>query len=74
MRIDDDMIYLTDNGAALCGAHLGSSARHTGRDISGQAIIPVTPEVLAEAESEHGWTPACEQCGRTPSRLHRAAA
>ena len=27
MRITDNMLYLTDNGAALCGQHLGMTAR-----------------------------------------------
>jgi hypothetical protein len=36
MRINTDTIYMTDNGAALCGAHLGVSAKTTGRDLSGQ--------------------------------------
>lgn len=68
----DDAIYLTDNGAALCGAHLGASARMTGRDISGQPILEVTPDVLAEAEAD-GYTPKCERCGKMPSRLHAPA-
>jgi hypothetical protein len=64
----DDMIYLGDNGRALCGAHLGVTARYTGHDLSGQAILPVTPDALAEAR-EMGWTPRCETCGREPSSL-----
>ena len=31
-------IYLVDNGAAYCEAHLGATAKATGRDISGQEI------------------------------------
>lgn len=58
-----DTIYLTDNGAAYCGQHLGTSARMTGRDISGQPIMPVTRVALEEAR-RMGWTPACEQCGK----------
>lgn len=68
MTITDSTIYLTDNGAALCGAHLGSTARHTGRDLSGQPIEAVTPEVVREAESI-GWAICCETCGRRPSLL-----
>jgi hypothetical protein len=37
-KISDQAIYLADNGAAYCGAHLGVTARMTGRDLSGQAI------------------------------------
>jgi hypothetical protein len=57
MRIQSDMIYLGDNGRALCG------------DLSGQSIMAVTPDVAAEAEAE-GWTVKCEQCGKPASRLH----
>lgn len=71
MRISNEMVYLTDNGAAYCGAHLGITAKMTGRDLSGQAIQPVTPEVLSEAEAM-GWEVSCERCGRRASRLHVA--
>ncbi len=70
MRIADTMVYLTDNGAALCGAHLGASARMTGRDISGQAIEPVTPAVAREFQSlAGGRVPECELCGRKASLI-----
>jgi hypothetical protein len=72
-RISPDMIYLGDNGAAYCGDHLGMTAKMTGRDLSGQRILAVTPEVAAEAESE-GWMPKCEKCGKSPSRLHLVTA
>ena len=72
MKISDDMVYLTDNGAALCGKHLGSSARHTGRDISGQEIVPVTPEVAKESVDSYGWLPSCEHCGKKASLLVHA--
>lgn len=58
-----DAVYLTDNGRALCGAHLGSSARMTGCDISGQPIMRVTEPMVAEAKAV-GWIVACEQCGK----------
>lgn len=73
MRISNDMVYLTDNGAAYCGEHLGMTAKMTGRDLSGQAIMPVTPEVAAEAV-EMGYEVTCEQCGKKASRLHLATA
>lgn len=69
MRIHDATIYLTDNGAAYCGAHLGSSAKHTGRDISGQAILPITPEIARDTSREFGYVPSCERCGRAASLL-----
>jgi hypothetical protein len=68
MRINDMTVYLTDNGAAYCGAHLGSSAKHTGYDISGQKIMAVSPSVAKLALKE-GWEVSCEQCGRKASLL-----
>ena len=68
MRVNDSTIYLTDNGAAYCGAHLGQTARTTGRDISGQPIEPVTPELAKEALAM-GWEVACESCGKKASLL-----
>lgn len=67
-QTDPGGIYLTDNGRALCGEHLGASARFTGRDISGQEIYRVTPADVRE------WGPVCcETCGRAASALHRGA-
>lgn len=71
MRISDTTIYLTDNGAALCGAHLGASARMTGRDISGHEILPITPEVAALSMIQYG-PYECEVCGRKASLLVEA--
>lgn len=71
MRINAETLYLTDNGACYCGDHLGYTAKHTGRDISGQPILPVTPDVVSEADSV-GASLACESCGRTASRLYTA--
>jgi hypothetical protein len=58
-----EAVYLTDNGRAVCGDHLGSSAKHTGYDISGQEIMLVTPEMALESRAD-GWTIACEDCGK----------
>lgn len=63
MRINEHTVYLGDNGRALCGAHLGCTAKHTGHDLSGQRILPVTGKVLAEAVVL-GISIACEECGR----------
>lgn len=73
MRIQPDTIYLTDNGRALCGDHLGSSARYTGRDISGQKIEAVTPADVREMRSVYGVEIACESCGKAASSLHVVA-
>ncbi len=69
MTVRPDTIYLTDNGRALCGAHLGSSARYTGRDISGQPILPLTPADVRESVAD-GWHPSCETCGKRASLLY----
>jgi hypothetical protein len=60
----DTTIYLCDNGAAYCGEHLGATAKATGRDISGQPIMAITPDM--------GVTVTCEQpkCGRRSSVLY----
>lgn len=66
--LGDSKVYLCDNGACYCGAHCGNAARYTGRDISGQPVVEVTPAVLRECLAE-GWEPACEACGATASAL-----
>lgn len=58
-----DAVYLTDNGAVYCGRHLGHTAQTTGRDISGQPIMEVTPEI-AKAATADGFPIQCEKCGR----------
>lgn len=68
--IHDTTIYLTDNGAVYCGAHLGATARATGRDLSGQPILAVTDAVAREAKAM-GLAAACERCGRTPEEAAR---
>lgn len=71
---DVQAIYLTDNGRALCGQHLGFSAALTGRDISGQEIYRLTQ---ADADywrkhfqQERGILrlPSCEDCGKVWTR------
>lgn len=66
-------LYFTDNGAVLCGDHLGMTAKASGRDISGQKIEKVTPDDVRWAQGE-GWTIKCEHCGRVGSLLHTSAA
>ncbi len=68
MRVQNDTIYLGDNGRACCGEHLGMTAKMTGRDLSGQPIMAVTPEMVTEAASD-GWEVCCEQCGKAASRI-----
>jgi len=57
----DHALYFLDNGMILCGAHCGTSAKYSGRDISGQRIERVTPEHVREATFQI----ACEMCGKT---------
>ena len=63
MRINERTIYLGDNGRALCGQHLGYMAKHTGCDLSGDPVIPVTVDLLAEARVL-GISITCENCGK----------
>ena len=49
--LQDDTIYLCDNGAAYCGKHCGASARYTGRDISGQKVEAAPPDLGIPCES-----------------------
>src|SRR5690242_5947445 len=65
-----ESVYLTDNGCCLCGEHLGASAKYTLRDISGQEVLEVTPEVMQEASAEERACLKCEECGKRPSMLH----
>lgn len=69
MRINENTVYLTDNGAAYCGKHLGATARATGCDLSGQPIIAVTADVARQSNDDFGYVPTCEQCGRVASLL-----
>ena len=64
-----DTLFLTDNGACYCGSHLGASARFTGCDISGQAILQVTPEIAKQSVDGFGMVLKCEQCGKVASLL-----
>lgn len=68
-------IYLVDNGRALCVEHLGSSARTTGRDTSGQRIYRVT-DADHRAYSQQPGAPAripCEDCQYQAARRNLAA-
>lgn len=70
-KTDPSGVYLVDNGRALCGEHLGASARFTGRDISGQPVHRVTPEEAQEMAAQ-GFDVKCETCGRKASVLYVA--
>lgn len=64
-------LYETDNGAVLCGDHLGSMARATGRDISGDPIILLGAADLVALRRLLPEGPLCETCraiARKPRR------
>ena len=69
MRISDDTIYSTDNGRLLCGKHLGSTAKATGRDLSGQTILAIGPDEATYCQATFGEVPECETCGKRASLL-----
>lgn len=60
--LEDDTLYIGDNGAVLCGRHSGASARYSGLDISGQPVA----EVPNELAKEHAL--ACETCRAEDAR------
>lgn len=62
--VKPDMIYIGDNGRAICGAHLGATASTTGLDLSGAPIVPMHPKQVLIAMAEYRWRPACERCGK----------
>lgn len=63
--VADDALYLTDNGRVVCGLHCGTSARYTGRDLSGQRIERVTEATARRWLAQVGEPIACEDCGKT---------
>ena len=48
------VVYVSDNGRAICLHCAGASAKYTGRDISGQAVMPFQGAALAEWLREFG--------------------
>lgn len=65
----DNALYLCDNGACYCGAHLGCTAQATGRDLSGQKIHRITPADVRYLLDELDTLLSCETCGREASLL-----
>lgn len=69
-RPDPHTLYLGDNGRCYCGAHLGATATATGCDLSGLALLALTPEIVrAYPEAE---VFRCEQpgCDRRPLHIY----
>jgi len=52
--LDAGSLYLGDNGRCFCGAHAGHSAKYSGRDLSGQQVLRVTPAVVALSVAAYG--------------------
>jgi hypothetical protein len=59
--LQSGVVYLGDNGRATCSACSGHSARHTGRDLSGQKVTAMNADDLRDLEIE---SLSCE-CGLT---------
>ncbi len=63
-KVQPTSLYLGDNGRALCGDHLGYTAKTTGRDLSGQSLLRITPAIARDPDA--AWV-KCESCGRRPA-------
>lgn len=61
---DNDALYLGDNGRCFCGEHAGSSAKFSGRDVSGQEIYKLTQDDADEVRETEGRELECEDCGK----------
>lgn len=65
--LDPGALYLGDNGRCFCGACAGTSAKYTGRDISGQKVARIDFDALVQWRAEMGDSnhdPKCEDCGK----------
>lgn len=66
--LDKDTLYSCDNGAVYCGEHCGASARYSGRDISGQEVMVLTKQDVANARAAYGVTLRCETCRKEATK------
>lgn len=64
-RLVPSLLYLGDNGRCFCGrlACAGASAFYSGRDLSGQEVMPVSRGDFERAGFDAARV-ACEGCGR----------
>ena len=64
--LDEQELYLGDNGRCFCGALrcAGMTAHFSGRDLSGQKVLHLTGEMVV-ANGFDADSFACESCGRT---------
>ncbi len=61
------VVYLGDNGRAICIHCAGQSARYTGDDLSGQPVVAVVGDTLVEWLKMTGAKHAYCECERTKS-------
>lgn len=66
-----DKLYIGDNGRVTCLLHAGATAQATGRDLSGQRLMPLDDETKAELSRMIGGGPVC--CETCRARAKRAA-
>ena len=69
-KLKESSLYFGDNGRLFCGKLrcAGMSSFYSGRDISGQKVVAVRPEDVAEFDALN-LKAACESCGQEASRL-----
>lgn len=60
--LDDDALYLADNGRCVCGKHAGATARASGRDISGQRLHRISESDQVVITRMSGRRASCEVC------------
>lgn len=61
--VDRNALYLCDNGAVNCGAHLGFTASVTGRDLSGSPVDKLDASDDAFTFKSYGRHLKCQVCG-----------
>jgi len=62
--LDPNALYWGDNGRCFCGECAGASAKYTGRDLSGQPVERITPEMAQSFALELSFVPKCESCDK----------
>jgi hypothetical protein len=64
-KLAERNLYLGDNGRCFCGTQrcAGMTAFYSGRDLSGQKVMPLTG-VMVAANGFDATSFACESCGK----------
>ena len=60
-KLKPGLIYSADNGCLICLECAGSSAKYTGRDLSGQRVCAVPVAETVEWHKEFGEPMRCER-------------